>query len=277
METWVLGDGEPEVAVVGAIHGDEPCGAVALRRLRRDPPAVDEPVLCVIANEAALERGVRYVDEDCNRAFPGDPDAETHEGRLAARLVDALDDRLTLSLHSTQSHPEPFGIVSEVTGDPRFVTIPPRLPIEAIVEGGRFEEGRLLESVPTIEVECGHQGSDAAVDNAVAVVDAFLRATGALPGPDPPRTLPVLRLRRQIPKGPADEYAVHVDNLDRVPADVPFASADGEHAVADEPFYPVLLSADGYESVFGYEADRVGIVGPSGWSPAEEPDGAVAE
>jgi len=33
MDVHDLGEGEPEVAVVGAIHGDEPCGARAVRRL----------------------------------------------------------------------------------------------------------------------------------------------------------------------------------------------------------------------------------------------------
>ncbi|MFW5919893.1 MAG: hypothetical protein ACOCSF_06860 [Halanaeroarchaeum sp.] len=42
-----------------------------------------------------------------------------------------------------------------------------------------------------------------------------------------------------------------------------FAAADGVETVADDPFYPVLLSPEGYADVYGYRADRVGTIGGS--------------
>ena len=44
MRIYELGDGTPEVAVVGSIHGDEPCGAVAIARLVAEDPPVRRPV-----------------------------------------------------------------------------------------------------------------------------------------------------------------------------------------------------------------------------------------
>lgn len=262
MRTWQLGSGDPDVAVVAGIHGDEPGGIEAVEEFREAGPDVERPVQFVVANEAAVERGVRYIDEDLNRAFPGDQDADTHEGRLAAGLQEALADRLVLSLHSTQSYPEPFAIVAALDDDERFRSITSRLPVEAVVEAGPFTAGRLVSVMPTIEVECGLQRSSAAAVNASLVVDAFLRATGVLTDPDDPRTLPVFRLKSRIPKRDADDYAVYAENLSRVEPGDPVASADGERSVAEEPFYPVLLSSNGYEEVFGYAADRVGTVGP---------------
>lgn len=49
-------------------------------------------------------------------------------------------------------------------------------------------------------------------------------------------------------------------SIERVEAGEVFAVAGEERAVADEAFYPVLLSAYGYEDVFGYAADRVGTL-----------------
>jgi photosystem II stability/assembly factor-like uncharacterized protein len=40
-----------------------------------------------------------------------------------------------------------------------------------------------------------------------------------------------------------------------------FASAGGEAVVAEEDFHPILMSAYGYEDVFGYTAERVGTMG----------------
>ena len=59
MRIYELGEGTPEVAVVGGIHGDEPCGPLAIRRLLAAEPAVERPLKLIIANEPALEAGQR--------------------------------------------------------------------------------------------------------------------------------------------------------------------------------------------------------------------------
>lgn len=260
-----FGDGEPEVAVVGGIHGDEPCGVRAVADLLADPPAFARPVALVIANEQAVDRGVRFVDEDLNRAFPGDPDASTHEGRLAAEIAAEIGGCRTISLHSTRSYGRPFAIVAEVDDLARSVT--PRLSLDALVAAGQFDRGRIFEGVPaTIEVECGLQGSDEAAANAHSVARAFLLACNAVePGSTDGATadrrpLPVYRLRDRLAKEPADRYDVHAENFEEVAAGQVFASADGEPLRAANAFYPVLLSAEGYEGQFGYTAEFVGTI-----------------
>lgn len=257
-----FGDGKPEVAVVGGIHGDEPCGARAVERLLAQSPSFTRPTVLVIANEAALERSVRFVDEDLNRAFPGDPDGETMETRLAAELGVAVGDCRTMSLHSTQSYGRTFGIVDGLDDFAR--TVAPSLSLSALVEAGRFDRGRIFEAVPdTIEVECGLQGSDEAADNATRVAGEFLLALDAV---DPDsidvssperRPLPVYRLSERIEKVSGDEYEVHAPNFEEVAAGEIYASVDGKPHRAADPFYPVLLSADGYENQFGYGAEFV--------------------
>jgi len=249
---------DPEVAVVAGVHGDEPCGPDAVESLLADPPAFERPVKFVVANEKALDRGVRYLDEDLNRAFPGDADATSHERRLARRLMTELDGCTTLALHSTQSYAGPFALVDTV--DPETAGVCARLPVDAVVETDAYAGGRLIDYPRTVEVECGLQWSAAAVENAVELVRAFLAATGVLaaPGREPRDDVPVFRLAGRVPKASADEYEVFVENFERVPDGVPFAAADGEERVAEEPFYPILMSAGGYEDVFGYAGERVG-------------------
>lgn len=261
MRVAQLGTGTPEIAVVAGVHGDEPCGVRAVERLLADRPPVDRPVKLIVANERALERQVRYVDEDLNRAFPGDPDADTHEGRLAARLVAELEGCLAFSLHSTQSHAEPFAIVDGI--DERTLDVCTRLPVAALVETGAYAEGRLFSDVETIEAECGLQGSDTAAENADRLTRAFLTATNCLPGDAIARELPTYRLVDRIPKATADTYEVFVENFTRVEAGDSFAAIDGDEQVASEAFYPVLLSPYGYRDVFGYAAKKLDIVRPT--------------
>ena len=253
-----LGSGTPELAVVAGVHGDEPGGVRAVERLLDERPTVERPVKLIVANEEALERRVRFVDEDLNRAFPGDPDAKTHEGRLAHRLVEELEDCLTFSMHSTQSHAEPFAIVNGISETAREIV--PQLPVAAMVETSNFSEGRLFSEIDTIEVECGLQGSETAAQNADRLTRAFLTAVGALPGDTMRRELPVFRLTDVIRKQEADTYEVFVENFTEVDAGEAFAAADGDEQIADESFYPVLMSSNGYRDVFGYAAEKIDVL-----------------
>ena len=266
MDVYELGEGEPEVAIVGAIHGDEPCGARAIRRLLDAGPDIERPVRLIIANEAALNAGIRYHDADLNRVFPGDSDADAHEKRLAVELLDAVEGCTTLAIHSTQSYPEPFAVIDSMDEVARATA--PHLPVDAVIQTDAFTEGRLIEQPHTIEVEAGLQGSENAADNAYWLTRAFLAATGVSPAPGAKdvvdaggrEDVAVFRLRDRIPKPAAEEYEVFARNFERVEAGDRFAAADGEPLRAAESFYPVLLSPYGYRDQFGYTADRIGTL-----------------
>lgn len=258
-----LGDGEPEIAVVGGIHGDEPCGVRAVEQLIERDPDVERPVKCIVANEEALDRDVRYTDADLNRVFPGAPDADTHEERLAAALLAELKGCTTLSMHSTQSYTGTFAVLAEETMA-LAQSICPYLTLDAAVDTSAFTEGRLIEHEPVIEVECGYQGSAGATEHASMIAEEFLAALGALPGGEPHNEgVPLYRLTHLIPKGAAEAYDVPATNFERVAAGETYATIDGEELVADEPFYPVLMSPNGYENEFGYAAELDGRLGGS--------------
>jgi len=255
-----LGDGQPAIAVIGGVHGDEPCGVNAIERVLAAEPDVQRPVAFVIANEEAIEAGERYLEEDLNRAFPGDENGPPHESRLAARIGREIGSCTILSMHSTQSYEGTFALVNEA--DREIHRILTHLSVDAVVDVGRHSKGRLFESVPhTVEVECGYQGSDEATENAVGLVWEFLAATGVVAEESQGRAdIPLFQLDRQIPKREASSYDVFASNFERVAAGEPFAAADDQEVVAEEAFYPVLMSPYGYESVFGYTAERLGTV-----------------
>jgi succinylglutamate desuccinylase len=261
MRVEQLGDGEPEIAIVGGIHGDEPCGPRAIEALLQADPDPARPVKLIVANEEARARNLRYVEEDLNRAFPGAPDADTHEGRLAHDLLAELRDCVVFSMHSTQSYGGPFALCDTVDALTRSAC--PYLAVDALVETSQFSDGRLIERPNVLEVECGLQGSEAAAENAERLIREFLAAVGALPGePHEDREVPVYRMCRRIPKRRGDRYEVFAENFERVNAGEAFAAVDGEQLVAEEPFYPILMSSYGYEDVFGYTGELVGKLEP---------------
>ncbi|MDZ7702095.1 MAG: succinylglutamate desuccinylase/aspartoacylase family protein [Halobacteriales archaeon] len=198
MRVVELGEGEPEVAVVGAVHGDEPCGARAVERLIDDAPTVERPVKLIVANEEALAAGVRYLDDDLNRAFGEDVTAGSHEYELAPRLAAELEGCIGLSIHSTRSTDKPFAIAN--TRHDLAPRICPFLSVTAVVEITQ-DEGRIFAAdADLIELESGLQGSDDAAENAYRIAREFLTAVGVLAGETMARELPRFELGEPHPE-----------------------------------------------------------------------------
>lgn len=274
MRVTQLGEGDPEIAVVGGVHGDEPCGVRAVERLAEDDPDVERPVKLIVVNELAIEQNVRYVDADLNRSFTEDTPSDAHEVGLAHDLAAEIHGCTVLSLHSTQSHADPFAI-SDGLGE-HVQSICPKLSIVALVNSAGFGEGRIFATdADIVEVEAGLQGSETAAENAYTLAREFLTAVGALPGDAVERELPVFDMGDPIPKPDAEKFEVFAENFRKVEEGEVFAAADGEPIEADFDFWPVLLSPYGYENQFGYHGWPHEEMGHS---PSEETrESAVAE
>jgi len=270
MQVHTVGEGTPEVAVVGAVHGDEPCGARAIERFLATDPEVDRPAKLIVANERALERGVRYVETDLNRALPGDPESDLYEERLAHDLMTEVEGCVSLGIHSTVSYGDAFANVAYPNERKRDIVA--HLPVAGVVDFTVVADGRSVELPGFVDVEAGYQGSEGAVDNAYDCLRAFLRTTGVLPG-DPPAPDPgFYEVTEPIYKDPGRTYRVHAENFERVDAGATYATADGDPLVADDPFWPVLMSAEGHDALLGYRSTYRGPL-----STLPELDGEVTD
>lgn len=261
MRVETLGDGTPDVAAVGAIHGDEPCGSRAIDRFLESSHAaeVERPVKLIVANERALEAGKRYVDADLNRVFPGDPEG-CHEERLAHELLAEIEGCVTLGFHSTVSFDRPFGTLADPT--PEKARVMRALPMDHAADFTGAVEGRSVNLPRFMNVEAGLQGTDSAAENAYDCLLAYLREMDVLPEDSVQTPTSLYRVFETIRKRPGLAYRVHVENFERVPENEVFAeSITGDHALrADREFWPVLLSADGHETLLGYRAEKLGEI-----------------
>lgn len=97
----------PKLAMFGGIHGDEPLGTEAVRRVigQINPEQIAGTIVAVpVANPYAFEAGKRVTPVDgvnLNRVMPGDGGGSLTE-QLAARLAAILDDGCThfIDFHS---------------------------------------------------------------------------------------------------------------------------------------------------------------------------------
>ncbi|WP_435359217.1 succinylglutamate desuccinylase [Haloarchaeobius sp. DFWS5] len=258
-----VGTGDPVLAVVTTVHGDEVCGSKALERILAADPTVRRPYLAVVANEAAHELGVRFVDEDLNRAFPGDRDADTHEGRLAAELLAELDGLPVIDLHSTLSTPRPFALYQQLTPTTRRLLAATGLSDAVDIS---HVPGGLVGCVDGVAVECGLKGSEAAVDAAEDLIWNVLAAFGVVDRRHADGDPTVFEVTETVA---GTGYEFLGENFTAVERGTPFARRGDDELVAETDFYPVLMSTDGYDDMVGFGATRLGKLSSLG---ANEPD-----
>ncbi len=160
----VLGryDGElpgPALITIGGIHGNEPAGIVAARRVLADLERLRPPMRgryqAVAGNLAALERGERYVERDLNRIWSedelrelraSDPADDSFERRELRGLLGAIEEAargdfervMLLDLHSTSGAGPPWTVIGDTLQNREIAFafgVPVILGLEENVEG----------------------------------------------------------------------------------------------------------------------------------------------
>jgi succinylglutamate desuccinylase len=252
MHSEIIGEGRPTLTVVTCLHGDETGGRDAARAVLDDHPG-DPAVQLIVANEKAIEAAERSIETDLNRAFPGDRGAGTHEGRLAAELLETVDAPV-IDLHTTPSTDDAFCVVAGI--DETTARFCRATGLERIVDIG-YESGGLIQHVPGISIECGRRGSQEAIENGRQILQNVIAAITS--GNGPPVTDPeVYHITGEIERKSAMRFLGK--DFQRVEQGEVFATADGDNVVAEEAFYPVLTSSEGYEDRLGYTAERAGTL-----------------
>lgn len=251
MRVEKLGEGEPEYVVVGSVHGDEPCGKRAIERFISEDWEVKKPVKFVIANEEALEENERYLEADLNRSFPGDPESEKHEERLAAEIAEEIRGLKMLDIHSTHSEPVPFAtfscreedVISLVrsTGASRAVNFPD-------------SSGTTRTCVKGAIVEVGPQGTEEAAEMAYNILVNFLASEGVIDA-EFERSDPEIFEYYGTVEGSG--YTFLAKNFQEINKGEVFAERDSEKLEAEESFFPVLMSTNGYEDKVGLKARKL--------------------
>lgn len=192
----------PTVIGIGGIHGNEPAGMFALRRVLRELETLALPfrgeIVGLAGNLAALARGTRYVDCDLNRLWQPEQVRALKEsrGRKPRKseeteqldLLDLMEESvrrsrgpvLFLDLHTTSSEGEPFVVINDTLGNRRLALA---LPVPVILGLEETLEGTLLNYVNqlghlAIGFEGGQHGSPASVQHDEAAIWLILAAVG---------------------------------------------------------------------------------------------------
>lgn len=224
------GEDGPTLVVLGAMHGNEPAGLLALQslrtRLRRGRGLERGRLVGVAGNLAALRRGRRFIDRDLNRDWSGrriaratrsGPDsAEDAEMVALAAIFDrvAVESRGPLyfvDLHTTSGESPPFASSPEDDESLELcarLRVPNVLGIEDHLKGTAFEylqergfQGFIFEG--------GQHADPSSVESSEAAVWLLLEA---------------LEMLEPVPQSagePEDDAGWAEEVMERVAADLP--------------------------------------------------------
>ncbi|MHC4134273.1 MAG: M14 family metallopeptidase [Planctomycetota bacterium] len=196
---YTTGRPGPTIVVCGGLHGNEPAGALAARRvlerLERERPPLRGELLAVAGNLAALAAGRRYLAVDLNRVWQpdhlhsvrngGPRNPEEEELRALLEVFDGLNEDgplILLDLHTTSGESPPFTITSDTLRNRRIAFA---LPPTVILGLEETVDGTLLEYVTerghtAVVVEAGQHDAPASVAIHEAVIWMGLTTAGAL-------------------------------------------------------------------------------------------------
>ena len=250
MQIEKRGRGEPEYTVIGSLHGDEPAGKNAIEKVLDEELVFEKPVQFIIANERALEQDVRFTDCDLNRSFPGDKESDEYEERLAAEIMEKISGTKVLDIHTTHSYPRPFATFSNLNDETR------KLLKSSGVENAVYfpnNNGTLNGQLDAIVVETGYQKSEEAEDNAVDIIKNLLAAEGAIEGEFSTSEPEIFKYYETV----EGDWKFTAENFVKVDAGESFAERNKDKLVAKKPFYPVLMSTNGYDGQLGFKAKKI--------------------
>lgn len=179
------------------MHGDEPCGAEAMRRIAIAfengalEPATGT-VFLIHANPEGTSQGRRHTPEgdDLNRLWDFEftetlrREAWGYEHHRVLELKEVLGDLdIFLDLHSAATPTPAFGISN---GEAPIDEIARQVGISYLVQSWYGLADKViigflrLAGVPALSVECGSHGDPEISDKAHRIAMSFLRATGAI-------------------------------------------------------------------------------------------------
>lgn len=197
----------PTLVVTGGVHGNEPAGLEAARRVvaQLDPARVRGRVVAVAGNLSALEVRRRFIDRDLNRKWePGTitmlrargPSSSIAEERdqhelldlFTALAVDAVGPMVFLDLHTTSGESPPFICVADTLANRRLalaLPIPIILGLEEVIDGAMV--GWLCDQGHVgVAIEGGRHEDPESVDRHASAIWLVLVAAGLIDEADVP-------------------------------------------------------------------------------------------
>ena len=195
--SYSAGQAGPLVVITAGMHGNEPAGILAARRILQQLEQRALPlrgrIVVLAGNMSSLALGVRYVQEDLNRMWSEDavaailtrdPADLRHEDRDLQQLIRVIESWVTgdrseswehvvfLDLHSTSGSGPPFTIIGDTLQNRQIAFefgIPAILGLEENI-GGTLLGFLSIRGYAAVGIEGGQHDEPSTIDNHEAAI-----------------------------------------------------------------------------------------------------------
>lgn len=185
------------ICIIGCLHGNERFGEAVFDYLKTHQVEF-QGVTAVLANESAMEAGERFIDEDLNRAFPGDSQGN-NEQRIAAELTEFTKGfDYVLDLHTTSSPLKRSVAIVPNLGEAARVIIQASPYTEVIHMEAKLTASALIGNVQnavSLELNEDYAQTPAAMQEITAIIHHLLHGTT-----EPTRERNIYKVTGTIPK-----------------------------------------------------------------------------
>jgi predicted deacylase len=245
----------PRLLVLGAIHGDEPCGPLAIGRIIEEIESgaltlARGTLACIaVANPEAQARNARFVEENLNRIFKEWPEPSSYEQRLANVLAQEVRDcDYLLDIHSMTAKSEPTVFVDFPTPENRALAQVLGMRYAILGWPELYADSAYLASYDTTQyahavgkpgvlIECGQHEDPEAAEVAYRALRAALMHLSMIEGAAEPLPLASVRMRElYIKRSDEDAFPRDWRHLD------PFEKGD---VLASTPAGDIVAGFDG--------------------------------
>ncbi|MBK7642553.1 MAG: succinylglutamate desuccinylase/aspartoacylase family protein [Planctomycetes bacterium] len=268
-------DGGPLLLVTAAIHGNEPAGVHALRRvfarLEELQPVFRGRFVGLIGNLAALVAGQRYEESDMNRLWSkralaelaaADPALDKAERKQQRELLAAIETELAqargevvhFDLHSTSGDSPPFLVQNE---DARSWELARELGVPVLRGLLKNLDGTVLDfgaarGFTSIVLEGGQNEAESTIEHHESALWMLLVSTGV------------------VEETPAMELAAHKLRIARSTSGIPAAvEIVLRYAIEPSERFTMLPGFKSFEHVV--QGQLLALGGPSGQRPIRSP------
>ncbi len=251
----------PHLLILGSIHGDEPCGTVALLRLADELALGDVTLtrgrltLVPKANPAAHDENVRYKDVNLNRVLRKHENPHHYEHFIANSICDLVHGvDAVLDLHAVTAKSPPFTFLDWDTPETRKWLTTLGLPYALTGWDSIYPPDKDSDSTVSyanskgkiaVVVECGQKTDPASAEVAYKIARASLSHHGlTAPFAHVPVPGKTLRMTEIIWKEQEGELVEEFENFSAVRAGQVIARlANGQTLIAPTDSYIIMPKA----------------------------------
>lgn len=254
-----LGKGKPVIGIVGAMHGNE-SGPAIIKKLKSTIQLQKGTVVFIIANTKAREQQVRFIDEDLNRAFPGQKDGN-HEQQLAYELMQIgkeLD--FLIDLHSCSMESAPFAIL-RTTGKDMKMSKASGLPFLVVYPLTTQGGGSFIDYVPCgIGFELGKHNKKSTIEAGFQATLSVLGYLGFIEKSEMRKgEQRILRVTGHLTKEKGLKMNDSLSNFKLVKKGEVIGIKNKKEIRAEKDFYPILYKEKAYTTNLGWMGEEIRV------------------